>query len=487
MRFEGAPRFARRAYLLDVSRCRVPRRDTLHWLVEVLGRLGINELQLYVEHTFAYAGHDVVWRDASPLTVDDLRWLRDRAAEVDIELVANLNCFGHMERWLVHDEYRNRAECPDGHRLFPGSRPSPPTCLAATAENADFAVGLVREMLDAVGGSRVMIGGDEPFELGLGRSQAETERIGRDAVYRSHLARIAAPLVADGIDVMIWGDQFRRDPAAVEDLPDGVVVVPWNYEAPGNGWAASLPESTVEALGLPDGDERGAIAHVEAVASSGRPFWVAAGTGTWTTLIGRNANAAANLADTAAVGAELGADGFLVCDWGDLGHHQPLAVSLPSLVRGAAAAWSGEQLDVGPIVDDLLDAAAGTGALIDELGHLGEGLGASTANSTPLGAAVLPVPFPTSGVVDPDLVAAVAVRLDEVAGTWADRLPTDGRGSIVAQELEAICGIARLAIARLAGKEVSPVDLDAARERQRAAWLKSSRPGGLDESLGYLR
>lgn len=51
--------------MLDISRDRVPTRETLEWLVEVLAALGFNELQLYIEHTFAYSGHKEVWEGSS--------------------------------------------------------------------------------------------------------------------------------------------------------------------------------------------------------------------------------------------------------------------------------------------------------------------------------------------------------------------------------------------------------------------------------------
>jgi len=48
------PDFARRGVMLDVSRGRVPKLETLLDLAEKLAGLKINELQLYTEHTFAY-------------------------------------------------------------------------------------------------------------------------------------------------------------------------------------------------------------------------------------------------------------------------------------------------------------------------------------------------------------------------------------------------------------------------------------------------
>ena len=42
------------------------------------------------------------------------------------------------------------------------------------------------------------------------------------------------------------------------------------------------------------------------------------------------------------------------------------------------------EVDVGPVIDQLLEAEAGTGALIDRLGSLGEGLGMIAPNASPI-------------------------------------------------------------------------------------------------------
>ena len=109
--------------MLDISRDRVPTRETLAWLVDVLDRLRLNHLELYTEHTFAYAGHEDVWRDASPMTAEDVRWLDAECAARGIELVANQNCFGHFERWLRLPEYRPRAVDPRAPTLARWRRP----------------------------------------------------------------------------------------------------------------------------------------------------------------------------------------------------------------------------------------------------------------------------------------------------------------------------------------------------------------------------
>ena len=99
---EDWPDFSVRGYMLDVSRDRVPTMERLYELVDLLALLRFNQLQLYTEHTFAYSGHESVWEKASPLTAKEVQDLDLYCRDRYIELVANQNSFGHMERWLCH-------------------------------------------------------------------------------------------------------------------------------------------------------------------------------------------------------------------------------------------------------------------------------------------------------------------------------------------------------------------------------------------------
>ena len=63
------PDFALRGVMLDISRDKVPRMETLLALVDMLAGWKLNQIQLYTEHTFAYRQHPTVWAKASPLTL----------------------------------------------------------------------------------------------------------------------------------------------------------------------------------------------------------------------------------------------------------------------------------------------------------------------------------------------------------------------------------------------------------------------------------
>jgi hexosaminidase len=492
------PVFAHRAFMLDVSRDRVPTRETLEWLVQILAGAGFNELQLYVEHTFTYTGHEAVWADASPLTHDDMQWLDGVAGAAGVALVANMNGFGHMGRWLEHDEYRPLAECPDGFEgVFGGGR-SDPTSLAPTRENADLAVSLARDIAATVSATRIHIGGDEPFELGDGRSADRVAAEGRDHVYLEHLNRIMEPLVEEGREVMFWADLFRRDASLIPKIPAGSVPVVWNYEAPSDvSWASFIPAEMLERLGMPDDSNLGFVAHARLFIDADVPFWVAPGAGGWNTILGRNPNATTNIADAVDVGQANGSPGLLLTEWGDNGHLQPLATALPSIVRAGEAARRGEVPSDSAVwerVDELADLPAGTGQLLDELGAIAEGVGATMPNGSALFGALADTHFPVMGEVDSDGVVRAADALRR-AVDWFARGDLSGRPAVLFGEMAAAVALADIGLRRLAndsgvdatGATPTAGELDAAIESYRAAWLSSSRPDGLDDSVAKIQ
>ncbi len=485
LRARDWPDFPVRSYMLDISRDRVPTRETLERIVDLLTLVRINELQLYTEHTFAFRDHKVVWRDASPMTADDIRWLDKLCIDRGIDLVPNQNCFGHMNRWLMLDAYRSRAECPDGSKA-PWGADLPPWTLAPTAENARFVGDLFNELLVNFSSNRVNIGCDEPFDLGQGVSRSEVERRGKTEVYLEHLERIAGPLVKNGYEVLVWGDILREDPAlAAKVLPDGVTALPWHYE---QVWPeelrAQVPEQALQTLAQLDHDPLdGFRAQMEALAGIDMPVEIAPGTATWNSLIGRIDNAYGNLLDAAVQGKEFGAKGYLITDWGDNGHHQPPIVSFPPIVYGGAVSWcldANRNLDVAKVVDKFVFEQP-LGSSIDRIGRLWAKTGQLAFNGSPIFRGLVPRSTTSFGQIDASKCNAVIDVLDQT-------LP------ILNDELIAAARLARHGVYRMLrhidadrpdDKELR-ADLSEAIEMQHAAWLAVSRPGGLHDSLGRL-
>ncbi len=495
------PDFAVRGYMLDVSRDRVPTRATLERIVNLLSLFRINHLQLYTEHTFAYRDHETVWRDASPLTPADIEWLDTLCLSKGIELAANQNGFGHMERWLRLDRYRPLAEAPDGWKTSWGETWRASVVHPDETSRA-FVLDLYRELRLYFSSRRININFDETFELGKGRSRAHVETEGRGRVYLDFLRPIVEELQRDGAEVLFWGDVLRHHPDLVDELPrDDLVALVWHYEAPVAD--PELPkglETILAEVGIDEDVLRGFAGQVPLFERSGIPFWVCPGTSTWNSLLGRWSNARANLIDAAEIGAAHGAEGYLITDWGDNGHMQPPSASFAPLALGASLAWcadSNRDLDIAATLDDLVfeDAHRALGSAVIRAADLYSTSGASAFNGSPLFYALVGKqtslggsPVPTANGIE-----CVLSELDLVDKEIARAEPRCADGELIKRELRQALQLTRLGALTLANEhgieagEISESDIAGVLGEQRACWLARSRQGGLEDSLGKLR
>lgn len=300
--------FETRGYLLDISRDRVPTMKTLREIVDLLARSRYNQFQLYTEHTFAYTNHRVVWEESDPLTAEEIRKLDAYCQMQGIELVANQNSFGHLERWLIHPEYNALAKYPKGGAVTPWGavKPYPTTLDPKNPKSFELVDELFGELLPNFTSRLVNIGCDETFEI------EDPEE------YLAFLLKIVDSVKARGFRPMFWGDIVLRHPELVSRLPKDLIALDWGYEA-------NHPF------------ER----ECAAFRSAGLDFYVCPGTSSWRSLVGRVENMRENLEAAERAGRLYGAKGYLVTDWGDEGHWQPLAASLPGLILGGAFATSG--------------------------------------------------------------------------------------------------------------------------------------------------
>lgn len=317
MVIEDEPDFESRGFMLDISRDRVPKLETLKKLVDLLAELKYNQLQLYMEHTFAYEKHQKIWKEYSPLTHEEVMELDEHCRERFIELVPNQNCFGHLEKWLIHDEYKHLAECPDGF-IFPWGVPSGPFSLSpAVPDSLRFVEELLDELLPHFSSSKVNVGADETFDLGLGRSKELCGKMGKGRVYLNFLLGLYKIVKKHGKTMMFWGDIMKNHPELVAELPRDVVALVWGYEE-------DHPYKEECAL----------------FANSGVPFYVCPGTSSWNSFVGRIDNALGNIENAIQNGKKHGAVGLLLTDWGDNGHPQHLPISMIPIAYAASLSWN---------------------------------------------------------------------------------------------------------------------------------------------------
>ena len=473
MTIEDAPDFPERGVMLDVSRDKVPTMATLRGTIDLLASLKVNRLQLYVEHTFAYPQHPLVWRDASPLTGAEFERLDAYAKERFIELVPNQNSFGHMERWLKLPEYAPLAEVAEPQGDYMSLCPIDPRSIELLA-------GLYDAYLPHFTSRSLNVGCDETIDLGKGRSAAEVAARGVGRVYLDFLVKIHALVTERGRRMQFWGDIVLEHPELIRELPKDAVALNWGYEA-----------------------DHPFAAEGERFAEAGLSYQVCPGTSTWLSLAGRTSNAMGNLRSAARAGRANGAAGMLVTDWGDHGHWQPWPVSFLGLAYGAAMAWCGEAnegLDVAAALDLHIfrDEARVLGALARDLGDVHLESGVTPKNASVLALLLL---FPErpigegrfAGLSIEGLERALA-SATRIAGTLAQARPQRPDGALVVDELRLAADLVRLGcrvgIARFMTPETFrsaiAADVDELVARYRRIWLERNRDGGLDDSAARL-
>ncbi|WP_276256420.1 beta-N-acetylhexosaminidase [Halomontanus rarus] len=480
-----APDFEDRSVMFDVSRNKIPTLETLEGVVDLLADLKVNQFQLYIEgFPFAYPSFPQVWQDGTPLTGEDLIELDAYCRERFVELVPNQNSLGHMEDWLAREEFNHLAECPDG--LERGDETNPPTTLDPTdPEVIEFLSETYDDLLPNFTSSRFNVGCDEPWELGKGKSERVCEERGTGQVYLEFLEAVKRLVEGRDNTMMFWGDIVNKHPEIVPEVPSDVTVLEWGYTAdhPFHERAANYEDVEI-------------------------PFYVCPGTSTWNSIAGQTSKMKANLKNAAVNGKEHGAKGYLLTDWGDNGHWQPLPVSYPGYAYGAALAWSvaeNEDVDVARYLDRFVfeDENETMGQLVMDLGDYSLREDEALPNRT-ISFEVLLNGFDEDDHV-PDTVTMEGFQgVVEYVSKLEDRLATVEMACDDAELLEreirnAVRMVrqgARLGQLRLLERgddefesalEQNAAELDVILGEFRSTWLARNRYSSLDDSIAPLR
>ena len=474
-----SPDFRVRGMMLDISRNKVPTLQTLFHLVDVLAVLRYNQLQLYMEHPFAYSAHTEVWLNVSPMTPEDIRALDAYCQTHCIELVPNQNSFGHLEKWLAHKTYLPLAELPQGGAPLPwgGKRDYPSAITPEGDAGIRFLAGLYDELLPNFSSRLVNVGCDEVFDLRGegGRSAERVKKVGEGRVYLDFVTRIADQIRQRGRTPMIWADIILQHPDCIKELPKDVVALIWGYEA-----------------------DHPFEKQCRMVRETGTPFYVCPGTSSWMSLAGRTANMRANIRSAAAAGLANGAEGFLLCDWGDWGHWQPFSVTLAGLVEGACQSWcaaANAEIDLAAAMEKSC-VTPGYAEVLIGLGDLYRYCGAERANATELFRLLAtPMATPVAAGITRERLLDVMSRMEGLLLKLPKKPSvSDGESAIQYQEIILISRMIRIAclrgLARLSGEGEGMERLSCERKTLRTlfiqVWRARNRIGGLSDSLRRL-
>jgi hypothetical protein len=312
------PEIKNRGYYFDVTRGRIPTLDYLKAFADKLSYYKINQLQLYVEHSYLFKGLSEVWRDDTPLTAEEILELDAYCSNINIELVPSLSSFGHLCKLLSTKTYSHLCELPNSEQAIFSykDRMDHHTIDVTNQESLSLIKSLIEEYLPLFRSKHFNICADETFDLGKGRSKHLADSIGLNAMYVEYVKELCLFLIEKGKRPMFWGDIVCGFPEAFKQLPKETICLNWGY-------ASNQSEETTKTF-----HEVGATQYV------------CPGVGGWNQFINILESSYENISRMCSYAHKYQAIGVLNTDWGDFGHINHPEFSTTGMIYGAAFSWN---------------------------------------------------------------------------------------------------------------------------------------------------
>ncbi|CAM3569844.1 family 20 glycosylhydrolase [Erysipelothrix urinaevulpis] len=314
--------FKHRGVYHDVTRGKVPKLETLYDLIDLLSEYKINELQLYIEHTYLWEGLSEVFRDKDAYSAQDILKLDAYAQKRHIELIPSIATFGHMYEILESHSFRHLSEkeIKDEIPFSFVNRMAHHTLDVTQKESLELVRSLIEQFIPLFSSKKFNICGDETFDLGRYKNQDLAKRQGVGRLYVDFLKKIIEIVQENDREVLFWGDIILNHPEYLNEIPKNVICLNWGYMAKQSDEATKL------------------------ISASSIPQYVCPSTTGWNRMINWFDNSSENIRTMVKHAVKYDAYGILNTDWGDHGHVNLLSSSLPMLVYGAALSWNPQSM-----------------------------------------------------------------------------------------------------------------------------------------------
>lgn len=328
MSVDDWPDYEARGFYHDVTRGRIPKMEWLRRLADTLSYYKINQLQLYIEHSFLFQGMSELWRDDTPLTAEEIMEFDRYCANRGIELVPSLSTFGHLYKLLSTKQYRRYCELADAGEQPFGFKQRMDHHTVDVSDDGAFSLicTMISQFLPLFSSRRFNICADETFDLGKGKNQERADREGKDRLYIDYVKKLCAFITDQGSTPMLWGDVLLGFPELASELPKEAICLNWGY----------APDQSEDSTRI--------------YADTGVRQYVCPGVGGWNQFVNLQRSAYENISRMSRYGITYGCEGLLNTDWGDFGHINHPAFSIPGMICGAAASWNRDAL---PEYDEL--------------------------------------------------------------------------------------------------------------------------------------
>ena len=317
LRIEDEPDLKVRGFMLDISRSKVPKKEAIFKLIDLLSKYRYNHLELYVEgFSFEYKSMSFVNKDNNYLTVDDYILIEHYANEHFIDLVPNQNGFGHMTEWLKLKEFKDLAMV-DGLFEIWGSKRVSSTLNPLDERSYNLVKRMYKDMLSHSTSKYFNMDFDEPYELGYGKTEEVCKKHGKDKVFVDYFNKLALEVKKYNKTPLMWADAIIHSPNALKKVDKDAILIDWGYN-----------------------DDYPFYQHAQMLNKLKKKYMLASGTSTWSAVSAKYTEMLYSTKNAVEAAYHNNGLGVILTDWGDFGHLQYAPYSYPGIIYASMLMWN---------------------------------------------------------------------------------------------------------------------------------------------------
>ena len=338
------PALPHRGFYHDMTRGRIPTLAWMKKLADKMARYKMNELQLYMEHTYLFRDFSEVWRDDDPMRPEEILELDAYCRERGIELVPSISTCSHLYKLLRTKQWKHLCELddPDREPFNAWAKMAHHTIDISNGESMELVKKMLGEFRPLFHTKKFNICGEETFDLGKGKSASYCEEKGLGNAYVEYVSELCRFVKTLGCQPMMWGDVVSEYPDMLDRFPEDTIFLNWGYDG-------AVSEESTKIFG-----ERKVT------------FYNCPGVSGWSRLCNDYKNAYENIRRMAEYAKVNQGVGLLNTDWGDFYHTVHPEFSFIGMIYGAQFAWgdSMEKEELNRAVS-VLEFGRGMGGLTD--------------------------------------------------------------------------------------------------------------------------
>ena len=307
------------ALMEDCSRNAVMTVASVKRLIAVLALLGYNQLELYLEDTYALDGEPRFGLFRGRYTAAELKEIDDYGKKFGVEVMGCIQTLAHLNQAFRWKEYAEICDCED-ILLVDDER---------TYRLLDKMFGQISSCLSS---RYINIGFDEAHLVGAGKYMDRHGYLPRFEILCRHLRRVCEIAEGHGLKPVMWSDMFFKllgggyyndeeiPESLINEVPENVALCYWNYYC------------------------RDGAAYDRMIRRHKRfrnEIWFAGGTTAWMNFTPMNRFSEKIVDKSVRSCTAGGIRRYVFTDWGDDGGECPVFASLPLLWRLGQRAYGG--------------------------------------------------------------------------------------------------------------------------------------------------